>query len=379
MSFGLYLHYPFCANHCSYCDFYKEHLDNDIEHRFWSALAAETDLTARKYGSALGSISTIYVGGGTPSLMNLDSFRLWLRQVECSFPMVYEVEFSFECNPESVSLELLDTLKTFGVNRPLFGVQSFYPALLRLLGRRHDLNDTHRAIYHANALEFKNYGIDLIFGLPGQKANQHSADLDEALKLAPPHISYYQLTVESGTPLEKMLNEGRLRQADPELVAAMYREGCDRLTEAGYHHYEVSSFARPGYECRHNQGYWDGSAYLGLGPSAHSFIGNRRFFNPSDLKRYVELLKQGRLPAEPDPSSHEERIVEAIMLGLRTSRGVRKKEFVDRFGVSLATRLSRKTVAVLIESGHLIEDDEAVRLTEVGICLADEITRQLLG
>lgn len=377
MSFGLYLHFPFCANRCHYCDFYKEIHTPENEARFFDALDIETKLIVAQLPNE-PRIKTIYIGGGTPSLVNLDRLATWLEQVRSHFDLENSIEFSFETNPETVDLELLKKLKKIGVNRPLFGVQSFHSELLKRLGRLHNVKQTHRAIYHANALEFGNYGIDLIFGLPGQNANMHTSDLEQAIQLKVPHISYYQLIVEPGTILYRDVESGKTRLPDSELVAAMSGEGTEKLIEAGYHHYELSSFALPGHECQHNQGYWNGSPYIGLGPSAHSFIGEQRYFNASNLDEYIDTIKDGKLPRQRDISTTSDRIIECIMLGLRTSQGVSRTLFEQRFDSPLEDHLDMAVLAHLVDSGYVRLDDDAIRLTTVGLSMIDDVTRRLI-
>jgi len=377
MPFGLYLHYPFCRNRCSYCDFYKELYDQGLEKRFFHALATETDLLAARY-SDKRDITSIFIGGGTPSLASRDLLADWLEKLNRRFTVSDDLEFSIETNPESVSLDLLEFYRSLGVNRPLFGVQSFNPRLLKLLDRRHRPHDSQRAVYHANGLGFENFGIDLIYGLPGQNSDLLAIDLDQLIDLDPPHISFYQLTVEAETPLARKLAAGALRLPDQELVHAMYRAGVQQMEEAGYRRYEVSSFARPGFECRHNLGYWEGDEYLGLGPSAHSFMDGMRFSNRDDLGIYLDELQAGRLPSVIDESGLEERMTEAIMLGLRTSQGISRRRFTQRFGVRLEERLDRRQYRMLVESGHLLPERGSLRLSDEGFCLADEITRRLV-
>ncbi len=302
MSFSVYLHFPFCKNRCSYCDFYKELYEPSHESRFFKALEIETRLALEQLPERGRTISTIFIGGGTPSLVNLDRLKHWLDLLrhECSF--ANDLEFSIESNPESISLENMEAFKQLGVNRPVFGIQSFNQKLLKVLGREHNPHDSHRAIYYANALGFKNFGVDLIFGLPDQTSRMLSDDLDQIIDLEPPHISFYQLTVEPGTPLAKMVSEGAVKMPDQELTLAMYRGGCEQLSKAGYVRYEVSSFAKPGFECRHNLQYWLGGDYLGLGPSAHSFIGGTRFMNRSSLHEYIDVLSGG------EPSARDRRV-----------------------------------------------------------------------
>jgi oxygen-independent coproporphyrinogen-3 oxidase len=318
------------------------------------------------------------VGGGTPNLTDLSLFADWLAHARRHFDIAERIEFSIECNPEFVTLENLRALQQLGINRPVFGIQSFNTKLLKLLDRRHNPHHSHAAIYYANALGFKNWGVDLIFGLPGQSSKLLSADMDQLLEYEPPHISFYQLTVEEGTPLAERVRQGKVRLPDQELSLALYRGGVEKMADSGYRRYEVSSFAREGFECRHNLGYWEGGDFIGLGPSAHSFLANIRFANWPNVHDYIASLKSGILPRTIDESGLEERMNEAIMLGLRTSRGISRSAFANRFGHALESRLDRKQYALLVESGHIIPDRGMLRLSDEGIYVADEITQRLL-
>lgn len=378
MPFGLYVHFPFCRNHCSYCDFYKELFDSTLQRQFYEALRIETELCAEAIGDSDREISTIFIGGGTPSLTNLDLLSDWLALVRKLFLVPQGIEFSIETNPESVTLENLTAFKELGVNRPLFGIQSFNLKLLKLLNRKHNPDDSYRAVYYTNALGFSNFGVDLIFGLPGQSMKMLSKDIDEIVELNPPHISFYQLTVEQGTPLAQMVASGKLQMPNQESSMAMYRGGVEKFTEAGFHRYEVSSLARPGFECRHNLGYWEGRDYLGMGPSAHSFMNGKRFANSANLTENISALKAGNRPMVNDDSGVEDRMVEAIMLGLRMAKGIDRHQFAARFGRSLESQLDLHNYELLCNSGHVVAEEGVVRLSEEGILLADEITRRLI-
>ncbi|HVP07724.1 MAG TPA: radical SAM family heme chaperone HemW [Candidatus Acidoferrum sp.] len=378
MPFGLYVHFPFCRNKCSYCDFYKELYESGLEARFFDALMTETNLAAEAQVSTDNQISTIYIGGGTPTLMNIERFTQWLALVRELFQVPEGIEFSIENNPEAVTLEILETYKSLGVNRPTYGIQSFNQKLLKMLDRKHVVEDTHRVVYWTNALGYTNFGVDLIFGMPGQTSGMLSDDLDQLLDLAPPHISFYQLTIEPGTILAARVESGQLKMPESETLLAFYRGGCERMAEAGYERYEVSSFAKPGFECRHNLGYWEGNDFLALGPSGHSFMNGRRFANSPDLMFYLRELSEGRRPLVTDISGIEERMTEAIMLGLRTARGIDRHQFALRFGVPIEEKLDRKQYDLFVNSGHVVADSDTVRLSDDGICVADEITRRLL-
>ncbi|RME24566.1 MAG: coproporphyrinogen III oxidase, partial [Candidatus Zixiibacteriota bacterium] len=211
-----------------------------------------------------------------------------------------------------------------------------------------------------------------------QNSEALSRDLDQIIDLAPPHISFYQLTVEPGTALADRVASGALKMPDPDFSFGLYRGGCERLMEAGYDRYEVSSFARKGYECRHNLGYWEGADYLGLGPSAHSFMHGRRFANTADVQAYIKALLSARRPLVVDESGFESRMTEAIMLGLRTARGIDRERFRQRFGIPVEERLVREQYHILVESGHLLPDKGRLRLSDEGLLMADEITRRLI-
>jgi oxygen-independent coproporphyrinogen III oxidase len=378
MPFGLYLHFPFCRNKCSYCDFYKELFDAGIEKHFYEALRIETELCAEAYAATDPIISTIFIGGGTPSLTNIELFSEWLAQLKRLFRVPDEVEFSIENNPDSVNLEVLSAFKGLGINRPTFGIQSFNPHLLKLLNRKHNPDHSNKAVYLTNALGYTNFGLDLIFGLPKQTSDILSKDLDQLIDLRPPHISFYQLTVEPGTKLAERVASGSLKMPSQEFNLALYKGGCERMIEAGYVRYEISSFARPGFECKHNLGYWEGNDYLALGPSGHSFMAGQRFANVPDVAQYIKTLKQGKRPTILDESGIEERMVEAIMLGLRTSRGIDRHQFAMRFGRNVEEQLNRSQYDLFLQSGHLVSEETSLRLSDDGIVLADEITRRLI-
>ena len=378
MSLSLYIHYPFCTNLCSYCDFYKIRCDADTEAAYFKALTAELALASGMIDPDDREIETIYFGGGTPSLINLSLLEKFLNELRRFFRMTAEPEFTLEINPESIDADRLNVFRELGVNRPVFGIQSFNTRLLKLLGRRHNLEDSFRAVYLTRALGFENFGIDMIFGLPRQTGKLLSDDLNSLIDLAPPHVSYYQLTVEHNTPLEKKIADGRLRLPADDLMAAMYLAINVELAQNDLHRYEVSSFAKPGFECRHNRRYWEGGQYLGLGPSAHSFIDNRRFANKPDLKTYIDMISKGIRPLVFDTDTVESRMTEAVMLGLRTTRGIDRKGFRQRFDTPLENIIDMQHLSIYMQAGLIEADAEFIKLTETGFPLADEIIRKLI-
>jgi oxygen-independent coproporphyrinogen-3 oxidase len=378
MSLGLYIHFPFCTNFCSYCDFYKEKHNLELEAAYYRALDTELTLAIRTIDPDQRDLASIYIGGGTPSLTDLKDLERFISKIKKLFNPLKDLEFSFEINPESIDTEKLQFLKALGVNRPIFGIQSFNLRHLKLLNRKHILEDSYRAVYLARAIGYDNFGIDMIFGLPKQTAKTLSDDLNQIIELMPPHISYYQLTVEKGTPLENKIESGKLKLPDSDLSAGMYRGINEELSKHKYFRYEISSFALPGYECRHNLRYWEGGDFLGLGPSAHSFIGEHRFANSADLHYYLKQLSINKRPLILDTDSREARIAEAIMLGLRTARGIERQQFLHRFGIAVEDAVDMANYESLVSGGMIAPNDKHVKLTESGFPLADEIIRRLV-
>jgi oxygen-independent coproporphyrinogen-3 oxidase len=378
MAISLYIHFPFCSSRIQYCDSYKESHDPELEERYIKALLTELRLAGDSIEPERRTLETIYIGGGTPSLIDFWHFKYLTSMIREYFEIDPLAEFSFEINPESVDSDKLLALKELGVNRPVLGVQSFNHGLLKLIGRKHTLNESYRAVYLARATGFENFGIDMIFGFPGQNTGQLSDDLYQLVDLAPPHISYHQLTVEKGTPLKKRTKAGRLKTPDQDLLAAMYRAINEELKEHSYLRYEISSFALPGFECKHNLQYWEGGDFLGLGPSAHSFMGNHRFANTANLKEYIEKLSAGERPLIYDTKGKNSRVTEAIMLGLRTSRGIEREGFRQRFGISVEQALDDENFKMLVDARMIDLDGEYIRLAESGLPLADEIIRKIV-
>jgi oxygen-independent coproporphyrinogen III oxidase len=378
MALSLYIHFPFCRNRCDYCDFYKEPLTPELEEQYGKALLTELRLVRESLDEDNRKLETIYIGGGTPSLIDFWHFKYLISMINEYFEIDPLAEFSFEINPESIDSDKLLALRDLGVNRPVFGIQSFDNRLLKKLGRNHNNKDSYKAVYLARAVGYVNFGIDMIFGLPGQTTKKLSDDLNQLTDLTPPHISYYQLTVEDDTVLDNKVKSGKVKLPDRDLQAAMYQAINRELKDSSYIRYEISSFAIPGFECKHNLRYWEGGDFLGLGPSAHSFIGGKRFANSSDLKTYIDKLSQNERPLIFDTESVEARIIESIMLGLRTSHGIDRVKFLERFGMSVEKAIDNKQFKKLLESNLIISDDESIRLTEAGVPLADEIIRQIV-
>jgi len=362
----LYLHVPFCARRCSYCDFAVTALREPPVAAWLDAIEAELALVAAAEGwSAPGMLRTIYVGGGTPSLLGLGALGELRRRLERYFTWGDDLEWTVEANPESFSAELARDWRAAGVNRLSLGAQTFDAGALRWMGRLHGPDGPARAVEAARAAGLENYSIDLIFGLPARLGRDWRADLERVLALEPSHLSLYGLTAEPATPLGRWVSEGRERLADEESYEREYLEAAARLKEAGFLHYEVSNFARPGRESRHNRAYWEGAAYLGLGPSAHSFLPPRRRWNLRDWEAYRSAVVAGASPvAEEEVVTGVTARLEQVWLGLRSAGGIRREGW-SREQERLAERWAERGWAELTP--------ESLRLSPQGWLLLDRL------
>ena len=378
---SVYVHAPFCVRRCPYCDFAVQVRRQGDRPGWTDALAGELRALAREGRFPLASeLDTLYVGGGTPSLLGADAMEALARVIGPDRLCAPRLEWTAEANPESFTPELAAAWRSAGVNRLSLGVQSFHEPTLAWMGRMHGAEGARRAVATARAAGLTDLSIDLIFALPdghegGPAVRGWDADLDEALALAPPHVSLYGLTVEAGTPLARSVAEGRVRVASEERYRDEYLRAVERLTGAGYVHYEVSNFARPGHDSRHNRVYWEGGAYLGLGNGAHSFSEPLRRWNVRDWEDYVRRASAGTLAvAEEETVVGEARRLERTWLGLRTDRGLPWSE-LGAEAVALAERW--------IASGWGWREPAAggdrLRLTAQGWLLLDRLAVELDG
>jgi len=376
MSAGLYVHFPFCPYLCNYCDYFKVLHESKTEEKFFEALTTETRLVSQEIGDT--KIATLYIGGGTPSLANLKLLTKWFDTAKTCFNFSENIEFSFECNIDSVDVDKLTALKELGVTRPILGMQSFNEELLKTITRPHSPRVGHQVVYHCHVLGFKSFGIDMLFGLPGQTNMMCLGEIGQLVDMEPPHISLYQLVVEPETPLAKSINSRELILPDEPTIAAMYCSGSGTLVDSGYEHYEISSFARPGHECKHNLNYWEGGEYIGLGPSAHSFIRGRSYANVESVGDYIKLLSKNKIPRVINEPALLKRADDAILSGLRLKRGIDRALFTQRFGIPLDECINQKEYEILIEKEMLIDDGHTLSTTDKGFFQADEIGRRLL-
>ncbi len=373
---GVYVHIPFCASRCSYCDFFSTLQLADAGTSYVEAVVAEARL---RRGELCGAqVKTLYLGGGTPSQLPLSLLSRLVDGLRDALDLSAVEEFTVEANPDDVTPEWCAAVAALGVNRVSMGVQSFEDPILRLIGRRHTARQAMDAVANLRKAGISNISIDLIFGLPGQTVASWTASVEQAIALKPQHISAYGLTYEEGTRLWHQRERGEVVEVPEEQCLEMYRVLVDELQAAGYEHYEISNFALPDYHSRHNSSYWDDTPYLGLGAAAHSYDGKVRRWNPHDLRLYIDKVLAGELACELEELSRSERYDERVMLGLRTARGIDTERLRVDFGDE-AWRYFIREAARHVEAGNLrVTEDGRYVLTRDGIMLSDSIIRDLM-
>ncbi len=366
---GLYIHLPFCAGRCPYCDFFAQPHAAGQARALIPALLRHLEMIAPLAGGR--ALAHVYLGGGTPSLLPAQAIAALLEAVTSSLTLAPDCEVSLEANPGSLSLGKLKALKQAGVNRLSLGAQSFEPGLLQALGRRHSPADTRRAFMQARAAGLANLSLDLIYALPGQTRQAARADILAALELAPDHISLYELTLGPATPFGRAYVKGRPPLPDEDTVLAMEDTALGLLEAAGLKRYEVSNFARPGRECRHNQDTWRGGDYLALGPGAHGHLAGRRWAWAADVEAYVAGVAAGHPPLEfSEELTPYQQAQELVMLGLRTAEGVDLERLRALLGQDLRRRWSQPLARLLAQGWARLEPGR-LRPTALGLRLAD--------
>ena len=371
---GIYIHIPLCKQRCYYCDFYStcnlEQADDYVR-----AVVGECALRIHELCGE--PVTTLYVGGGTPSVLTQAQFRTLVNGLCEHIDMGAIEEFTVEVNPDDVTPQLVENLREAGVNRVSMGVQSFVDRELRQINRRHNAAQASEAVSTLHRGGIDNVSIDIIYGLPGQTLDTLRYSVEQAIACAPRHVSAYCLSYEQDTPLWKMRERGEVKEASDELCLAMYELIRSLLTDAGFLHYEISNYALPGCQARHNSAYWDGTSYLGLGAAAHSYDGNRvRRYNPSDMVQYVEAINRGTVCFHEEQESLEECINDHIMVRLRTSQGLDTEQFKQRFGVSALNCLLTAAKQHL-ERGLMDNKNGILRITPQGVMLSDAIISDL--
>lgn len=371
---GIYIHIPFCKQRCNYCAFYSTTLYN-IKEKYVDALCKE--IAMRKEYAASAPIETIYFGGGTPSTLTLEQLHKVCSTIYATHSVSPTAEVTIECNPDDLTPDFLAQLKALPFNRISMGVQSFNDTQLKRLGRRHNADKARLAVHNAREAGYENISIDLIFALPGSTIAQWEHDLESAIALRPDHLSAYNLTYEDGTPLHRALERGDFAELSEEENVEQFQMLIAKLKEAGYHHYEISNFALPGRESRHNSSYWNDTPYIGCGAAAHSYNGTSRQWNIADVQEYIRGIESNNPNFEIEELTEEERYNDTILTRLRTAKGLPLAWIKESFSEKLNNYMlhaAEKEIAL----GNLKEENGSLSLTEKGIFISDAVIRELI-
>ena len=379
---GLYIHIPFCASRCIYCGFYSTTAVASQD-RYTDALCREMQMQKDYLLKALNAtphmeLSTIYLGGGTPSQLSGENLEklfdtIYNKVYQDQLPISATAEVTIECNPDDITPQFASILSSLPVNRVSMGVQTFSDERLKFLRRRHSAREVDQAIGRLRQAGIDNISIDLMFGFPQETMADWRIDLQQALSLEVEHISAYSLMYEEGTALYRLQQEKRVRETDEETSLAMYNLLIDELTAHGFEHYEISNFARPGFRSRHNSSYWQAVSYLGLGASAHSYNGYSRQWNVADIRQYIEAIERGVLPAEIEILDADTRYNDRIATALRTREGIDLSVLEKPYQTYL-----KELATPHIRRGHLVLKDGCLALSRSGIFISDSIMADLM-
>lgn len=366
---GIYIHIPFCAKRCIYCGFFSTVRQEEAA-RYVNALCAE--LHQRRDYLKGAPVKTVYFGGGTPSRLAPEQISRVIDTIRVEYGLDSLEELTVECNPDDITAEYITALRTSGVNRISMGVQTLNDDLLRFLGRRHTASQAISAVQICKDSGITNISIDLMYGLPGQTPQIQQQDLQIATDLPVKHISSYCLSYEEGSPLEKMRNDGRIIPADDDKCARMYDRMCAHLQNAGFNHYEISNFCRPGYHSRHNSSYWDSTPYLGVGAGAHSYNGMSRQWNPNNLDAYMAAIENRTPQYDIETLTPTDLYNEKLMLSLRTAQGLNLQT------LTIPDRLSvLQSAESLISQGLLSHENNHLTIPESHFFISDTIISTL--
>ncbi|MFC5542089.1 MAG: radical SAM family heme chaperone HemW [Bacilli bacterium] len=374
---GVYIHIPFCHQICNYCDFNKVYFHKQPVDEYIEAVGKEMAMAVLNSPEQFANLETIYLGGGTPTALSP-------RQLDRLLELIAQhlstdvLEFTAEANPDELTVDKLKVLRSGGVNRLSLGVQSFDGQLLKKLGRTHTNDEVYRAIENAMEAGFENISIDLMYGLPGQSMEQWEDTLEKALALNLPHYSAYSLIVEPKTVFYIQYSKGKLQLPEEELEAKMYERLMEKMEQGGLHQYEISNFAKEGFESVHNKIYWDNDEYAGFGAGAHGYIKGVRYSNHGPIKKYLQSIGMGQLPVL---HSHQvtlmEKCEEEMFLGLRKNEGVSFKQFEMKMGFSMKEKYG-EIINELKNEGLVTEEEERLKLTKKGRFLGNEVFQQFL-
>ena len=371
---GIYIHIPFCKQRCTYCDFYTEVAPQYIASLIDSIVK---ELNIRKEYLKNSTINTIYFGGGTPSILSKEQFSILFDAIYTLFPVAADAEITFEANPDDLTPEFLESLRSLPFNRTSIGIQSFDDNDLKRINRRHTAEQAVEAVKIAQRTGFNNISIDLIYGLPFQTLEAWEKQLDTALSLQVQHISAYGLTYEEGTPMWKQREKGEIEAVDDQVMNEMYTLLLKKTTQNGFEAYEISNFALPGYRSRHNSSYWKQEPYLGVGPSAHSYDLISRQWNISSITEYINAINANGVFCERELLTLNDRYNDFVMVSLRTSEGIDLNTLEKEFGPEL-TAYCLKSIKTFMDSEQVYYSEEKLRLTPNGIQISNLILIQLM-
>lgn len=366
-----YVHIPFCTQICYYCDFSKVFIKNQPVDAYLEHLIQET----RSY--EIGKLRTLYIGGGTPTALSAQQLAYLLTELPKVMDLSEVEEFTIEANPGDLDPDKIAVLKESQVNRVSLGVQTFDNKMLKKIGRSHQEQDIYDNIRHLKQAGFDNISIDLIYALPGQTMDQVKENVAKAINLDIPHMSLYSLILENHTVFMNRMRRGKLPLPKEELEAEMFEYIIEELEKAGFEHYEISNFSKPGFESRHNLVYWDNAEYYGLGAGASGYVDGIRYKNHGPIRHYLEAVEAGKARITEEHLTLEEKMEEELFLGLRKKTGVSKARFEEKFGVSFDQRYGQ-VVASLTEQGLLVPDDKQIRMTKRGLFLGDTVAEKFI-
>lgn len=365
---GIYIHIPFCEQICVYCDFHKEIATDKKKKMYINRLMKSID----HLNDDFSELKTIYIGGGTPSNLDNELLEKLLKSIKIKFDLSKVIEYTIEANPNDITKQKSKLFAKYGINRVSLGVQSFDDQVLSSMNRSHQADDIEKSIKCLKHAGIENISIDLIFGFNNQSLSQVSYDLEKVISLDIKHISYYALILEEKSIMHFLVKQGKMRIVDEDLDYLMYNKIIDTLKENGYKHYEISNFSLDGYDSMHNMLYWTQKSYLGLGSGAHSYVGDKRFFQSPNVQEYISSSNDQQC-REFYPSYPLE---DALIFGLRVLKGINVLALEQEFKISLFERYP--AISTLIEQGLLLYEDDSIRLSEKGLMLANNVFAALL-
>lgn len=366
-----YVHIPFCTQICYYCDFSKVFIKNQPVDAYLEHLIQET----RSY--EIGKLRTLYIGGGTPTALSAQQLAYLLTELPKVMDLSEVEEFTIEANPGDLDPDKIAVLKESQVNRVSLGVQTFDNKMLKKIGRSHQEQDIYDNIRHLKQAGFDNISIDLIYALPGQTMDQVKENVAKAIDLDIPHMSLYSLILENQTVFMNRMRRGKLPLPKEELEAEMFEYIIQELERAGFEHYEISNFSKPGFESRHNLMYWDNAEYYGLGAGASGYVNGVRYKNHGPIRHYMQAVEEGNARVQEEHLTQTEMMEEEMFLGLRKKTGVSKKRFEEKFSVNFDQQYG-PVVEELTQQGLLVPDDKQVRMTKRGLFLGDTVAEKFI-